>query len=569
MILTIEGKRAVLKKDTSIEYVCENRSFTDADDYTFSITLPLRGCPENTAIFGNIHRLDITDKRKILNATLTDKGFEKSGVVTIVEVDETEIKVQFLAGKSSLNFYSSFDDIYINEISIQFDSYTSTDTPQNSIHTDIDLGSDSIALPWNCNDELQNGLCKIDGVLQWDENTKNIGRLSRMPYLIFVTKKICDAINYTCLFSDWETSEDRYLIICNALPAEWLDDEHLFSDYCYILPHWNLTEFFDELEKLLVGEFYIDHINRTISFAKHSNIDFGEVELNNIINEYTCQCDYENGLCEYKGCSNIKYKDRDDTRWKLDNCPWFIEQYSHTEFTTLDEYSRWEEDQYDKLSTGMPKNTRRDKELSKLFYVKPTDTYFIYIVKQKNETSEYYFYHYCEINRFPDVTFNSDSSEFIELKCVPAYIAEPYHHTTVLSLYPTEDSEEETVDDDGIVQPYAYKRFLEGEPAQTIEFYDKIYLAYWKATYYYSTTHLYPWVDKRFSLQSRYKNYYGGIKIDTKEKTKISWLSDYIPSVRSVFLIKGKRYLCERITATFTESGMSQLLKGEFYLITD
>lgn len=32
-------------------------------------------------------------------------------------------------------------------------------------------------------------------------------------------------------------------------------------------------------------------------------------------------------------------------------------------------------------------------------------------------------------------------------------------------------------------------------------------------------------------------------------------------SVRSVFHIKGKHYLCKKITATFTENGMSQLLK--------
>ena len=32
MILTINGKQAALKKGSSIEYVSENRIFTDADD---------------------------------------------------------------------------------------------------------------------------------------------------------------------------------------------------------------------------------------------------------------------------------------------------------------------------------------------------------------------------------------------------------------------------------------------------------------------------------------------------------------------------------------------------------
>ena len=34
MILTINGQQAALKKGSSIEYVSENRIFTDADDYS-------------------------------------------------------------------------------------------------------------------------------------------------------------------------------------------------------------------------------------------------------------------------------------------------------------------------------------------------------------------------------------------------------------------------------------------------------------------------------------------------------------------------------------------------------
>jgi hypothetical protein len=43
--LTIDGKEAALKKGSSIEYVSENRIlnriFTDADDYSMEIELPV------------------------------------------------------------------------------------------------------------------------------------------------------------------------------------------------------------------------------------------------------------------------------------------------------------------------------------------------------------------------------------------------------------------------------------------------------------------------------------------------------------------------------------------------
>ena len=54
MILTINGKQAALKKGSSIEYVSENRIFTDADDYSMEIELPLADCPQNLDILGMI-----------------------------------------------------------------------------------------------------------------------------------------------------------------------------------------------------------------------------------------------------------------------------------------------------------------------------------------------------------------------------------------------------------------------------------------------------------------------------------------------------------------------------------
>ena len=59
MILTINGKQAALKKGSSIEYVSENRIFTDADDYSMEIELSLADCPQNLDIFGMITRKDV------------------------------------------------------------------------------------------------------------------------------------------------------------------------------------------------------------------------------------------------------------------------------------------------------------------------------------------------------------------------------------------------------------------------------------------------------------------------------------------------------------------------------
>ena len=58
-------------------------------------------------------------------------------------------------------------------------------------------------------------------------------------------------------------------------------------------------------------------------------------------------------------------------------------------------------------------------------------------------------------------------------------------------------------------------------------------------------------------------------RIDPMKKTTFKFLADNIPDVRAVFHIHGKKYVCEKITATFTKQGMSQLLKGVFYPIAE
>ena len=73
MILTINGQQAALKKGSSIEYVSENRIFTDADDYSMEIELPLADCPQNLDIFGGmITRKDVDTGDIFFDAVLQD-----------------------------------------------------------------------------------------------------------------------------------------------------------------------------------------------------------------------------------------------------------------------------------------------------------------------------------------------------------------------------------------------------------------------------------------------------------------------------------------------------------------
>ena len=78
MILTINGQQAALKKGSSIEYVSENRIFTDADDYSMEIELPLADCPQNIAIFGMITRKDVDTGDIFFDMGLSPLSYESA-----------------------------------------------------------------------------------------------------------------------------------------------------------------------------------------------------------------------------------------------------------------------------------------------------------------------------------------------------------------------------------------------------------------------------------------------------------------------------------------------------------
>lgn len=586
MQLIIDGKIAALKKGSSFDYVSENRSFSDADDYSLSISLPLAGCAANLAIFGHLNRKDVGSRRIVLEASIVDKAFYKNGVVTVVEATDVEIKCQFLEGRSVQNFLTTLDDIYINEL--QLGSYPTSVLPQyvTEYLGDYEHGAVEVALPWVYDEtgKIQNEMIQDkNGNLVWSQFAKDTGKLSFQPYLIVIAERVCEAIGYTFDFSQWENSPEANLLVCNTLPAAWD-----IPQYARALPHWSVSEFFEELEKILVCEISINHKLKHIDLAFTEQIEVKEtkIALEDVLDTFSSEVSYEDEFCQFKGIANLRYKERSDSGWNLEQCQWLIDLFKqdgkfYKEFQTVDEYIAWSTEKFGIIGPWITgKDLERGADVGQLIHIVETDQYALWRVVYGDipEYPNMYFYRWVEINRFGDVINNPDSSNEIELSLVPARVDETDDaHGLNLFLSPSGFNENEDIDDEGIRQPMAYSALLKGEPDTQAEYYDKIYLAYWDGhsandeykTYLERKMPPCPYVDKRFSLKNRYKNYLSGIKVSPYEKMKFSWLGSSIPDVRAIFNIRGKRYVCEKITATFTENGMSQLLKGEFYPLLD
>ena len=588
MILFVNGKQATLKSGSSFEYISENRSFSDADDYTLSITLPITDCQSNIEIFGHLTRKDVGTKSSVFDAEIRDRAFSKFGVLTVVGVDGPNIKCQFLEGRSHQNFDETFDNVYINTLDLgSFPSIANLQSPAAYLKS-IDDGAQYVALPWvnESADYVINNEIKVsDGKYIWAKSLSDMGGgLSFQPYLLSIAKKICSAVGYSYDFSSWEKSYDRHLLVCNCLPSAWD-----IRSIARALPKWSVTEFFEEVEKLLCCEIDIDHKGKTVSMKYSNEVEAVKttIQLTSVVDDFTAEVSYEDSIAKYKGLANVRYRQCSYARWKYDQCQWLIdlmrkENKYVREFEDFAAFNSWSMSKWGMLTiTG--KDAERGADMGSLIYCRKEDAYFIARVYYGNMT-EYpnmYFWDWMRINRFGDLIVDKDSDNEIELSIVPVCIDETdSEHGSCMFLNFSSFAESEEYDESGIRQPLAMSALLNGDEGQNPDYYDCIYTAYWTGVP--DTAYAPPCpltavggfllgniFKYSLELKDRYKNYQDGVRINGREKHTFKFLSDTIPNVRSIFNIQGKLYLCEKITATFTEDGMSQLLKGDFYPIID
>ena len=602
MHIYVNNRLAALKKGTSFEYVSENRLFSGSDGYTLSIIFPLRGCPENLAIFGHINRADVAAQRVIFDCEIRDKAFCKFGSITITEINDTEVKTQFLEGRSEQNFDVTFDDVYINELDLGSATDTNDSRPEYAWDPFINKMK-CVALPW-VNDYSGNIQNKAEHIIddavqnrshyEWSADTTG---LSWQPYLIYITKKICEAVGYSPDFSKWEDSEEyKYLLICNTLPFAWY-----MPGFANALPHWTVEEYFEKLELFLGGEFDFDHRGKRISFAFTQTTLAGKqpVQLENIVAEHSTEVKVEEENCEYAEQKNLVYKDCDHEMWKFYSCDWFIKGWQNR---VVRYKSMMELLQANKGYATWRGQHGRENRIDKLLYAEDCDAYFVIRAVSRQIQVEmragriYVYYLYkCRlqpVNLFGGrIVSDDEDADSQEIEFVPAWIddtEDKYGRVLFLSFSAYDEDNNTTSEDDSdhpFMQTHTVSSLAAGERDKKAEYYDRIYVGFWDGSQNTMGKLPRPWVEDieimddwsnfsylHFSLrinngqQNRRRIIHN---IEPKMKTTFKFLADTIPDVRAVFFIKGKKYLCEKITATFTENGMSQLLKGVFYPIVD
>jgi hypothetical protein len=607
MEILINHQLATLKEGTSFDFVAENRYFSGADSYTLAITFPLKGCPGNLAIFGHINRKDVVAQQILFDCEIRHGAFYRHGSITITEISDIEVKTQFLEGRSVQNYSDSFETIYINELNLGYpDTSTSSFSPKAHLGHSIDDGLNYIAFPWvnNSTGNVQNRPNdSASWPTSWHYDTRG---LSFQPYLVYLLKQICNAIGYSYDFSKLMNSQYKYLVVCNTLPYAWP-----CKNWATALPHWTLTELFEQLEYFLNGEFDIDHATKHISFcfSKEAIEGAGTVELTNVVDEFSSTVE-DAGSCKYREYVNLKFSECSHRKWKYYSCKWFVDMMK-----TQDVILSWSLGTYNngifykevngaqrlyiemRGAADYVQTQYSGWNLEYLYYCRAEDTYFIirnygsYIVDSSQpanlEGNTRYLNTLEPVNMFGD-SIVDESAETIEIKIVPAWIDEAYADGNFKgNAFFLECGEYVNNSNQSIPWDYADKKLSAGESSRSVEYFDKLYMGFWNGSTYYSMygKYTHPVIDHvlTYPRQMDFELTYFSMRlrssiigtngrthaIASNKKYKFSFLAKDIPNVRSLFIIHGQRYICEKITANFTENGMSELMKGEFWLVED
>ena len=490
---------------------------------------------------------------------------------------------------------------------------------------------DVIALPWvnNTSGNIQNRADYANGQYKWhvaqdnDDDTELVKGLSCQIRLYKLVELICDALGYDFVADDWRNSDYYQLYSFNTAPFAWG-----LGTWQSTLPHWSLNEFFEHLERLMLCEFDIDHEARRITFSwSNENVAAaGVVELTDIVDEFTATVTRDDES-KYKGMRNIGYADAGHEMWNFYSCYWYFHKGARSVYS----YDTLQELMTALRNVSASTGGRNSISAEGLYYAVDVDTYFVlYGIKREKTggTSPIYgdlyetVYRLLPLNSFGDRISDVENWEDKEdIDIVPAWIDDTmtaedgsYKGEVVFMDMGTTDNASSsgesysygrlpnhtTVPMSTLLQPSLIDSIKAGDndSDNSISY---LQVGFWFGNYQQFAPYLpHPFLDRfdtkvEWSVVNQHvqhtwtridcghdvslrlnNNRYGqgkllaeAIVIESHRKYEFSFLSDTMPDVRAVFIIRGKKYLCAQIKTDINQNGMSQLKKGTFYRISE
>ncbi len=286
--LKIDGETAALPADFSFPMTIENPYFTDSAEYTGEVTLTPNAI-DNIRIFGSTGRFDQSKRQQVkdcelLNATET----LIKGKATTVEYTPNSLSIQLLGGNSSVNYLIRWQEMYINEMNLgrlhsDWQSIFPTGTDNRNLEPFARriMGEPEVQewvmLP--CKNEA--GM-EINNIERWFPD-RTLSRLEYgWPYATFdnpnewalqpricaIVRRVISALGYTIGVFDAEQTDFKYLYYVNVKHTLNLAD---------MLPRWSVSKFLQEVQKLFGCVFVFDNRTMTCDIKSRNNFFSSEI----------------------------------------------------------------------------------------------------------------------------------------------------------------------------------------------------------------------------------------------------------------------------------------------------
>lgn len=560
----------------AIRLTRENPYFTQSESYTLDVTLPM-DIIDNRRFFRNMQRMERSRQPEAMKCRLmVDNAPALCGSAKVTQVTESLVKVQLLGGRSEVNFLAEDSGDFIDELPLGT-------IPKGSTATDS--GVRMAASP--VNNETTGG----GGTAVWQFCLVDIARMIIAHYGFTVTSCSVDA-------EPW----DR-LFVATAKQTR---------DVAHVLPHWSPREFFTEFCNFFNVSLDIDEVRRTVAivgtpafFAARRRVQLEPVD------EYTADIGEE---AHALAADDISYDLSSSPEHDYDCIPDNVrrnapsQQYaSHAD--ALAAYQAMTEQARKRQLFRCPEGTFAAWE----------HDYADWGEQQPRQL-------FTQIDVLAPLTRDGNAGE-TSLKICPAAIAmgeyegrfgqgEAAHTYTTCMFLP---SVENPTGHDTILQATQYgnfggstaeqqqqeegatiQEFIEGEAELEagagkedrlqVIFIDDVPQTYSRVdsaspSTYEERTHIVGFTDHQYKKSHRGNahrrwslslnptdadHYLGqlhvnGFSFNMKARHTFRFVADRMPDPRDIFIVRGKRYGCEKMEATVNADGFDRLMTGYFY----
>lgn len=568
----------------TIKLTKENPYFTRSDSYTLDVTLPM-DIFENSVFFKNIHRIE--HNKTVLNMTcrlFSENKLLLSGAAKVTQVTEKEVKVQLLGGNSEIKLLSEDNNIYIDELSLPRDySYG--------------LGDGIFCIGLQAYDET------YDRIANRRSSTEHYpfvdfatGGMALQPNLIGTMLSVMKACGYVCYISvnkePWSS-----LYIASAKQTD---------NVAHALPHWKVKEFVDEFCKFFNCTLVIDQIDKTARFVDNKDFFGTQREISiEPIDEYTVEMNEDDNTVALAN-NNIEFDMSSSPSHDYDVIPDNVRESApkktyNSRSEALDAY-----------------NSMAEEERLKYIFECPEGRFagWKQDYSDMGESGEKVVF--TQIDVFGPLIKDAGNENTVSLKICPVAITE---EATAVTFYfvsggigelacrsmalenPTGNEKFGTWldgdDGSGQEEPATIQEYVEGgqkiekkekEDRMQVFFHDyveqtaieinpkhgdwpeepKFYMPFtdWRYKSNHKGAAHKPW---SLSLNKTEAAFYLGqlhednFSFNTKAKICIRFISEEIPDPTRIFIIRNKRYGCEKIEVNVDSNGIDRLMTGYFY----